>query len=315
VESTESKLDRLREILRGLGRVAVAFSGGVDSTFVLKVAADTLGRENVLAVMGDSPSMPEADARQAQELAEMIGVELVRIDPGEFNDPAYLANPTNRCYFCKNALFDRMRPLLDERGLLAIVCGTNADDLGDYRPGLTAAKEHAVQEPCAEAGLTKADIRALSREMGLPTAEKPASPCLASRVPYGEAVTPAKLRMIERAERFLREQMRIVECRVRCHEQPRPTAACGGVGRLPTADDTSQASRGGAGPTADDRPPPMLARIEVPAESIAMLAMPGLRDQVCAAFRQIGFQYVTLDLRGFRSGSLNEVIASAHEPD
>jgi uncharacterized protein len=265
-----AKLERLREILRALGRVAVAFSGGVDSVFVLKVAVDTLGRENVLAVTGDSPSIPQRDREEAKRLAESFGVEHLLIDPGEFGSAEYLANPANRCYFCKDALYERIKPLLAQRGLRAILSGTNADDLGDYRPGLTAAKEHAVREPCAEAGLTKADIRALSAEMGLPTADKPASPCLSSRVPYGEPITPEKLRMIDRAETFLREELGVSECRVRHH--------------------------GG------------LARIEVPARWIERLAAPAVRDRIDAAFREIGYQYVALDLRGFRSGSLNEVI-------
>lgn len=264
------KLERMQEILRSLGRVAVAFSGGVDSVFVLRVAVDTLGPANVLAVTGKSPSLPAQDLDDARQAAEALGVEHLLLDPGEFENPEYLANPQNRCYFCKDALFARMEPLLAERDLRAIVSGTNADDLGDYRPGLSAAKEHSVREPCAETGLTKADIRALSAEMGLPTSDKPASPCLSSRVPYGEAITPEKLRMIERAEVFLREEMGIAECRVRYHDK--------------------------------------LARIEVPADSIEALAGAEDRAKVDAAFREIGFQYVALDLRGFRSGSLNEVI-------
>ncbi len=261
----------MREVLRPLGRVAVAFSGGVDSVFVLKVAADTLGAENVLAVTGQSPSLPRRDLEQARQFAASLGVEHVLIDPGEFANPEYLANPTNRCYFCKDALFGRMEGLLKDRGLRAMLSGTNADDLGDYRPGLSAAKEHSVVEPCAQAGLTKADIRALSAEMGLPTVDKPASPCLSSRVQYGEEITPEKLKMIERAETFLHDEVGIRECRVRYH------------GRL--------------------------ARIEVPAESIELLAGPENRAKIDAAFREIGFQYIALDLRGFRSGSMNEVIA------
>ena len=271
ISTLQAKLDRMREILRSLERVAVAFSGGVDSTFVLKVAVGTLGRENVLAVMGDSPSVPRRDREEAKQLAATIGVELLLIDPGEFDNPDYLANPTNRCFYCKDALFDHLKLLLAERGLRAVLSGTNADDLGDYRPGLQAAKRHAVREPCAEAGLTKADIRQLSAEMGLPTSDKPASPCLSSRVPYGEPITPEKLRMIDRAETFLREELGIPVCRVRHHGT--------------------------------------LARIEVPAELIDSLSKPEPRARIDAAFREIGYQYVTLDLRGFRSGSLNEVIA------
>ncbi len=261
----------MRDILRSLERVAVAFSGGVDSAFVLKVAVDTLGAENVLAVTGSSASVPEKDMSEATSFAAGLGVEHMTIDPREFERPEYLANPTNRCYYCKDALYEQIEPLLVERKLAATLSGTNADDLGDYRPGLTAAKEHAVREPCAEAGLTKADIRALLAEWGISLAEKPASPCLSSRVPYGEAITPEKLRMIERGEVFLRDELGIRECRVRHHDK--------------------------------------LARIEVPPQFIEVLAAPENRAKLDAAFREIGYQYITLDLRGFRSGSLNEVIA------
>lgn len=266
----QAKLDHLRKILRDLERVAVAFSGGVDSAFVLKVAVDTLGRENVVAVMGHSPSVPARDLDEARHLAQAINVELALIDPGEFSNPNYLANPTNRCYYCKDALYEQIGGLLAQRNLRAILSGTNADDLSDYRPGLSAAKEHAVREPCAEAGLTKAEIRELSAAMGLPTADKPASPCLASRVPYGEPITPEKLRMIDLAETFLRDTLGLPVCRVRHHDK--------------------------------------LARIEAPTEWIEKLVDPTTRERINQAFREIGYQYVAVDLRGFRSGSLNELI-------
>ena len=265
------KLERLRAILRELRRVVVAFSGGVDSVFVLKVAVDTLGTADVLAVTGTSASVPQRDLADAKAFAESLGVEHLEIDPGEFENPAYLSNPTNRCYYCKDALYERLEAVAAERGLKAVLSGTNADDLDDYRPGITAAQEHSVRAPCAEAGLSKADIRALSEAMGLPTFDKPASPCLSSRVPYGEAITPEKLTMIDRAETFLRETMGVGECRVRCHGT--------------------------------------LARIEVPVAVIGSVADAETRAKIDAAFREIGFQYVTVDLRGFRSGSLNEVIA------
>ncbi|MBN2562682.1 MAG: ATP-dependent sacrificial sulfur transferase LarE [Phycisphaerae bacterium] len=265
-----AKFQRMREIMRSLERVVVAFSGGVDSVFVLKVAVEALGARNVLAVTGDSPSVPARDREDARRAAESMGVEHLLIDPGDLENPEYLSNPPNRCYHCKDALYERIEPVLAERGLRTIVSGTNADDLGDYRPGRLAAKEHSVREPCAEAGLTKADIRALSAEMGLSAFDKPASPCLSSRVQYGETITPEKLRMIDRAETFLRDEMGMRECRVRHHDR--------------------------------------LARIEVPAESIASLAEPENRAKIDAAFRGIGYQYVAIDLRGFRSGSMNEVI-------
>ncbi|MGH7864817.1 MAG: ATP-dependent sacrificial sulfur transferase LarE [Candidatus Binataceae bacterium] len=263
------RLERMRDILRELGRVTVAFSGGVDSTFVLKVAVDTLGCDNVLAVTGRSASVPEAELDDAVRLAQAIGAEHRIIDTNEFNDANYLANPVNRCYYCKTELYGRLTRLLpvDQRG--TIINGVNADDLGDWRPGLKAAGEHGVRAPAAEAGLTKADIRVLSARMGLPTADKPASPCLSSRIPYGEAVTPEKLRMIERAERLLHE-LGFRECRVRHFGND--------------------------------------ARIEVPVERLGELSG-ALLDRVRAGLRALGYRDVSVDPRGFRSGRLNELVS------
>jgi len=269
-ESLRDKHEKMRDCIRSLGRVAVAFSGGVDSTFVLKVAVDVLGPENVLAVTGVSSSLARRELQAAKTLAESLGVRHLLIDPGEFADADYLANPANRCYFCKSALYARMEEILASHDLAAALNGTNVDDLGDHRPGLDAAREHGVRSPCVEAGLSKAEIRTLSAEMGLPTFDKPASPCLSSRVPYGERITPAKLRMIEQAENFLHD-LGVRECRVRHHDT--------------------------------------LARIEVSPYWIERLMRPEMRARIDAAFSEFGYQYVTIDLRGFRSGSLNEVIA------
>jgi len=268
--SLDEKYQRLQEILRELKSVAVAFSAGVDSTFLLKVAVDTLGPENAVAVTGRSDSLASAEFEETKELAESIGAEHVVLDTDEFDNPDYTANPQNRCYFCKTALFTRMKPFIAGRGLNAMVSGTNADDLGDFRPGIDAGRELGVRAPVAEAGLTKNDIRELSARLGLPTFDKPASPCLSSRIPYGEEITPEKLRMIEAGEAFLRE-MGILECRVRHHNK--------------------------------------LARIEVPPEFIPKLAEPETAARIDEHFRSLGYNYVSLDLRGFRSGSLNEVIA------
>jgi len=266
----DEKYAQLRRILRDLESVAVAFSAGVDSTFVLKVAIDTLGVENVVAVTGRSDSLARTEFEEASKLAESLSAEHVVLDTDEFENPDYLSNPTNRCYFCKTTLYTHLARFIAERGLKAMVNGINVDDLGDYRPGIEAAGEHGVRCPAAEAGLTKADIRELSRRLGLPTFDKPASPCLSSRVQYGEHITPEKLRMIEAGEAFLHE-MGIRQCRVRHHEN--------------------------------------LARIEVPPTSIAMLADPVQAARVDAYFRSLGYQYVALDLRGFRSGSMNEVLS------
>lgn len=266
----DERYQRLQQILRELKSVAVAFSAGVDSTFLLKVAIDTLGRENVVAVTGRSHSLASAEFEQTRELAVSIGAEHVVLETDEFDNPDYTANPQNRCYFCKTALFTQMKQFIAERRINAILSGTNADDLGDFRPGIDAGREQGVRAPIAEAGLTKDDLRILSERLGLPTYDKPASPCLSSRIPYGEEVTPEKLRMIEAGEAFLRG-MGIRECRVRHHNK--------------------------------------VARIEVPPEFIPGLAEPETAARIDEHFRSLGFNYVSLDLRGFRSGSLNEVIA------
>lgn len=266
----DEKLERMKNLIRPLERVAVAFSAGVDSTFVLKVAADVLGAANVLAVTGSSDSLARAEFKAAAPLAGLVGVEHVVVETDEFENPDYLANPTNRCYHCKTALYDRMDRLIADRGIRAVLNGTNADDLGDWRPGIQAGREFGVHSPAADAGLTKDDIRTLSLRMGLPTHDKPAGPCLSSRVQYGEQITTEKLRRIESCEAFLRG-LGVRECRVRHHDT--------------------------------------LARIEVPPSEIERLTDADTRARIDAHFRDAGYQYVTLDLRGLRSGSMNEVIA------
>ena len=270
----EAKLDRCREILQGLGRVAVAFSAGVDSTFLLALAAQTLGARNVLAVMGISPSLAQRERQEGLRLTRDLGVELVEVPTAELDDPMYAANPANRCFYCKSDLFRRLREIATERGFAAVLSGANADDRGDFRPGLEAGELLGVRNPLMEANLTKDEIRAASREMHLETWNKPAMACLASRIPYGQEITAEKLSRIEQAEYALKD-MGFPQCRVRDHGQ--------------------------------------LARIEVPSSQIIRAAE--LSETITAALRQLGYVYVALDLCGFRSGSMNEVLRGAAEKD
>ncbi len=271
----DTKLARMRAILAPMRSVIVAFSGGVDSTFVLKVAHDTIG-DRVLALTTTSPTMPDEDRESALAMAGVIGARHLIVESNELEIPGYAANPINRCYLCKHNLFTVCEARATELGIDEIVDGLNLDDLHDYRPGMQAASEKRVRHPLVEAELTKAEIRELSRAMELPTWDRPASPCLSSRFPYGTTITPDGLAKVAAGERLL-HSMGFKIARVRFHGE--------------------------------------VARLELERSEIARIFEHEIRDTVDREFRKIGFRFVAIDLKGFRSGSLNEgVIANLDGP-
>lgn len=269
--ANKTKLEKehdLCALMREMGAVLVAYSGGVDSAYLSLVATQVLGRKAV-CVLGISPSVSQAQRQQAAAIAEQFEFNLISVETNELADPQYTANPQNRCYFCKSELYDKLGSLARERGIDFILDGTNADDVADHRPGHIAADERNVRSPLVEARLSKREIRELSRKAGLSTWDKPASPCLSSRIAYGVPVTIKRLSLVERGEEFLRT-LGFIEFRVRVHGD--------------------------------------LVRLEISPGELEKALEPSIANLMANAFRGMGFRYVTLDLHGFRSGSMNEAL-------
>lgn len=269
MEQIQEKYTQLGDRLRKLGKVVVAFSGGVDSTLLLHAAIEALGPVNVLAITADSETYPERERDEAIRLAKELGAAHEVIPTSELAIPGYADNPVNRCYFCKQELFSHLIPIAQKRGYEHVVFGAIGDDLGEHRPGLQAARERGVLAPLLEVGLMKLEIRQLSRQFGLKTWDKPSFACLSSRIPYGERITLEKLSMIDQAEAFLM-QLGFRQVRVRQHDK--------------------------------------LARIEVASDHLADIV--AVAGTVAAKLKEIGYTYVSVDLQGYRSGSLNETLTA-----
>lgn len=269
-QTLQMKIETCREILRKLGSVVIAFSGGVDSSFLLALAAETLGKEKVLAAMAVSTIFPQRERKCGQRIAKQIGVELIECATPQLTDSGFTANPSDRCYYCQTTLLSHLKKTAAERGLAAVLTGSNADDVNDYRPGAKAEEQMGIRCPLKEAGLTRDEIQTASQAMNFPTWNAPSAASLATMIPYGEQITREKLTRVEQAEKVL-NQMGFSQVRVRDYDS--------------------------------------IARIEVPTGQIAMAV--GMRDRIVAALKELGYSYVTIDLQGFRNGSMNETLTES----
>lgn len=266
----QHKLNHLLDSLKNMGRVAVAFSAGVDSTVVAKAAQLACG-DQAVAVTSVSPSLASGEQDQAEQLAEQIGIRHLIIETEEFSNQDYLKNESNRCYFCKTELYTQLESRIVDLGVDVILNGANLDDLGDHRPGMQAASEHHVRSPLLESQINKQEVRELAHYWDLPVWDKPATPCLSSRIAYGVEVTPDRVRLVDQAEQLLKQELNLTELRVRLE--------------------------------AND-----LARIELPYEELSQFIQSEKRERLTQILHDLGFKYVTLDLDGFRSGSMNAVV-------
>lgn len=272
--SLHAKAQRVVELLRGFGKVLVAFSGGIDSTLVARLAKLAVG-ENAVAVTADSPSLPASELKDARRIANEIGIEHMVIRTEELDDPSYVSNPMNRCHFCKKELSGKLKLVAAKLGVSVIVDGTNADDLLGYRPGAAALAEEGVRRPLSEVGMTKTEVRELSRLLGLSNFDKPSMPCLSSRVQYGQLITPERLQRVEKSENFIRQVTGVKELRVRDHGN--------------------------------------LARIEVGRNERKLFFDEALLEKIGNALSSFGFSYVSFDLFGYRTGSMNETLIQKRE--